>query len=64
MHAFDYGDQLETESLTELNRKLEHNVEHIHALAARWSLDPLRVEPKDFTSEFGLTGEIDQLHVG
>jgi hypothetical protein len=24
----------------------------------------LRVEPKDFTSEFGLTGEIDQLHVG
>ena len=64
MHAFDYGDQSETESLTELNRKLEYNVEHIHALAARWSLDPLRVEPKDFTSEFGLTGEIDQLHVG
>lgn len=64
MHSFGYADQVDEESLTDLNRKLEHNVEYLHALAARWSLDPLRVEPKDFASEFGLTGEMDQLHVG
>ncbi len=64
MHSFDYGDQSDTESLADMNQKLEYNLEHLHALAARWSLDPLRVEPKDFASEFGLTGEMDQLHVG
>ena len=61
MKCFEYGSQLEENSSLEYLPLLQHNVDHLHALAARWSLDPLRVEPKDFTSEFGLTGEMDSL---
>jgi len=66
MHCFDYGFKPEEpENFNEaLQEMLEHNVSNLHALAARWSLDPLRVEPKDFASEFGLTGEMDHLQVG
>lgn len=64
MHAFDYGFQASEIPEHELHEKLDHNTNQVHALAARWSLDPLRVEPKDFASEFGLTGEMDRLQVG
>jgi hypothetical protein len=64
MQSFDYGFRVSDAFGTEWRDKVEHNITNLHALAARWSLDPLQVEAKDFASEFGLSGEVDPLRVG